>query len=719
MLQILQSYKSGELWLAECPVPACRSGGIIMRNSVSFVSAGTERMLVDFARKNLIGKALAMPDQVKKVIRKMKTEGILSTLEKVQTKLDQPIPLGYSCAGVVEEIGRDVSGIVRGDRVACGGAMYANHAEFNFVPKNLTVKIPDAVSFEDASCATVGSIALQGVRQCELQLGETVCVIGLGLLGILAVQLLKASGTRVIGFDPNPDRCKTAAYMGANLAVHEMLEAAALDFSKGRGVDSVLITAATKSNEPVTVAGEICRPRGKVVVTGMVGMDIPRDMYYKKELDFKLSLSYGPGRYDPEYEEAGHDYPLGYVRWTEQRNIEAFLDCIAAGAVTPSKIITHRFSIDNALDAYDLLLGKKSEPYLGVVITYQGTESQLPPMNRTVTLPVKSGPIASGQIGIGFIGAGNFTKGVLFPQLSKIEGIRLKGLCTATGMNASETGKKEGFTYATTDYRQLLDDKDISVIFITTRHNTHARFIVDAFNAGKHVFVEKPLAINREHLDDIKKSLTGTDRLLMVGFNRRFSPHTGMIADYFNKRTTPLMISYRINAGFIPGNVWIQDPQTGGGRIIGEACHFIDFVSFVVGAMPASVTASSISTGNASIIDEDTCAITIGFHDGSLVNINYIATGTSELAKERCEVFGNESVAILDDFRQTACFGKFGKRRLKGKQDKGFSGELDAFFKAVRNGGPFPIPQESLLATTELTFLIRESIRDKSIKYLQ
>ncbi|MBN1307367.1 MAG: bi-domain-containing oxidoreductase [Chitinispirillaceae bacterium] len=719
MLQILQSYKSGELWLADVPVPACGNGGVVMRNAASFVSAGTERMLVDFARKNLIGKALAMPDQVKKVIRKMKAEGIFSTLEKVQAKLDQPIPLGYSCAGIVEEVGRNVSGIVKGDRVACGGAMYANHAEFNFVPKNLMVKIPDGVSFEDASCATVGSIALQGIRQCDVRLGETVCVIGLGLLGILAVQLFKASGAIVIGFDPNPRRCKTAIDMGADLAIYEMPEVAAMDFSKGRGVDAVLITAATKSNEPVTVAGEICRPRGKVVVTGMVGMDIPRDMYYKKELDFKLSLSYGPGRYDPEYEEAGHDYPFGYVRWTEQRNIEAFLDCVAAEAVTPSKIITHRFTIDNALDAYDLLLGKKNEPYLGVVITYQGTGSHVAPINRTVTLPVKRSPAALGQLGVGFIGAGNFTKGVLFPQLRKIEGIRFKGLCTATGMNASETGKKEGFAYATTEYRQLLDDKDISVVFVTTRHNTHARFITEALGAGKHVFVEKPLAINREQLEDIKKALAETDRLLMVGFNRRFSPHAAMISDYFSGRTTPLMLSYRINAGFIPRNAWIQDPETGGGRIIGEVCHFLDFVSFVVGTQPISVLASSISAGSDVLIDEDTCTIAIKFYDGSIANINYIATGAPELAKERCEVFGNDSVATLDDFRYTGCFGKLGKRKLKGKQDKGFSGELDAFFKAVRNGGPFPIPPESLLATTELTFLIGESIQNKSIKYLQ
>lgn len=717
MLQILQSYKSGELWLAEVPVPACKSGGIIMQNRVSFVSAGTEKMLVDFAKKNIIGKAISMPDQVKKVVRKMKTEGIASTLEKVQSKLDQPIPLGYSCAGVVEEVGSNVSGIVRGDRVACGGAGYANHSEYNFIPKNLVVKIPDTVSFEDASCATVGSIALQGIRQCDIRLGETVCVIGLGLLGMLAVQLLKASGARVIGFDPNINRCNLARDLGADMTISEMLDSAAMDFSKGRGVDAVLITAATKSNEPVTIAGEICRPRAKVVVTGMVGMDIPRDMYYKKELDFKLSLSYGPGRYDPQYEEAGHDYPFGYVRWTEQRNIEAFLDCVASGKVTPSKIITHRFPIENAIDAYDLLLGKTEEPYLGVVINYP--EKQQHELNRIIEIPPKEATQTTGTLGIGFIGAGNFTKGVLFPRLRNNEDIQLVGLCTATGMNASETAKKEEFCYATTDYKKLLEDKQISSVFITTRHETHAKFICDALDAGKNVFVEKPLAINREQLDKIRKSVSGSNKILMAGFNRRFSPHSLLISDYFKNRTTPLMVSYRINAGHIPKDTWIQDYESGGGRIIGEVCHFVDFVSFIIGSEPVSVIASAINAGNESIVNEDTCTISIQYKDGSLANISYIAVGSPELPKERCEIFGNQSVAILDDFTHTRCFGKLGKKELKGKQDKGFNNEISQFFKAVKNGGAYPVPLQSLFTTTEMTFLIRESIQEQRVKHIQ
>lgn len=741
MKQILQSYKSGELWLAEVPVPFCKSNGIIIQTRHSFVSAGTERMLVDFAKKNIVGKALAMPDQVKKVIRKMKTEGIFSTLEKVQAKLDQAIPLGYSCAGVVEEVGRSVTGLSIGDRVACGGAGYANHAEYNYVPKNLVVKIPEKVSFEDASCATVGSIALQGVRQCDLRLGENVCVMGLGLLGLLAVQMLKAGGVRVIGFDPNIERCKLAGELGADSVVSSDLEAACNDFSEGFGMDAVLITAATKSDEPVAVAGDICRMKGKVVVTGLVSMDIPRDMYYKKELDFKLSLSYGPGRYDPQYEEAGHDYPYGYVRWTEQRNIKAFLDLVASGAVTPSKLVTHRFEIDNALDAYNLMLGKTGEPYLGIVLDYSGLKVQSSKLKgkdvsrkgakalreekfcitknqRTVILNNEPEVSVQGQVVIGFIGAGNFTKGVLLPILKKQMDIRLRGICTATGMNSAETGKKEGFEFATTDYKQILDDPDINTVFITTQHNTHARFVIEALKAGKHVFIEKPLCLTTAELQEIEESYSSlvtrhSSPLLMVGFNRRFSPHATMIKDYFKDRRTPMMVNYRINAGIIPPDVWIQDPEIGGGRIVGEVCHFIDFVAFVIGSDPVEVQAMCVDTANASLAAEDNVSISIKYRDGSVAQVLYVAVGATNLAKEHCEVFADESMAVMDNFRSTVCMGKRGKKKLKGRQAKGFAEEISVFLSAIEQNRPAPIPFESLVETTACTFAVLESLRTK------
>ncbi|MDM8538951.1 Gfo/Idh/MocA family oxidoreductase, partial [Desulfobacterales bacterium HSG17] len=584
----------------------------------------------------------------------------------------------------------NVRGFRIGDRVACGGAGYANHAEYNYIPKNLVVKIPENVSFEDASCTTVGSIAMQGVRQCNVRLGEIVCVMGLGLLGILAVQMLKSSGVKVIGFDPNPERCKLAEEMGADFTADKDLESVCTDFSDGYGVDAVLITAATKSNEPVACAGEICRMKGIVVVTGMVGMDIPREMYYKKEIDFKLSLSYGPGRYDPSYEESGNDYPYGYVRWTEQRNMKAFLDLVSEGKLTPSKLITHHFDIENALDAYGLMLGKIDEPYLGIVLNYgvkdPGIKST---MKKTV---IKRNGKTSSSISLGFIGAGNFSKAVLLPELKKKQDIRLKGICSATGMNALETGKKEAFEYATTDYRQILEDTDINTVFITTRHNMHAGLICEALEAGKHVFVEKPLSINHDELENVKISLEKNPGILTVGFNRRFSPHARLINDYYKNRTTPVLLSYRVNAGLIPPDSWIQDMNVGGGRIIGEVCHFIDFASYIIGHDPKEVQAICVNTNNSSLIAEDNASLCIKYEDGSVANILYAALGSAELSKERCEIFADESVSIMDDFCSTTCFGKRGSKKLKGKQAKGFSEEISTFFNSIKeNSHPIPI----------------------------
>jgi predicted dehydrogenase/threonine dehydrogenase-like Zn-dependent dehydrogenase len=745
MKQIIQSFSTGDLWLADVPVPVCKSGGALVQTRASFVSAGTERMLVDFAKKNIVGKAIAMPDQVHKVIRKMKTEGILETLGKVKAKLDQPIPLGYSSAGVIEELGATMRGMAVGDRVACGGAGYANHADYNYVPKNLLVKVPDGVSFEDASCATVGSIAMQGVRQCDLRLGEQVCVMGLGLLGLLAVQMLKASGCRVIGFDPNPQRCLDAIQLGADAAVSADLVSAADQFSQGRGMDAVLITAATKSHEPVTVAGEIARMKGKVVVTGVVGMDLPRDDYYKKELDFKLSLSYGPGRYDSSYEEGGVDYPYGHVRWTEQRNIASFLDLVAAGAVTPSKLVTHRFDIADALDAYALLLGKTEEPYLGIVLNYQEKDAHALQDARQITL-ANTGGLKTGEVNVGFIGAGNFTKAVLFPALRKMPEIHLKTLCTATGMNAGETARKAGFDIASTDYESMLKDSSINTVFVTTRHNSHAKFICEALEAGKHVFVEKPLAIHESQLDRIRETVgggqgavggntecpgsdgdTGTSAkrtpygrgaarqtpILMVGFNRRFSPHAALLKNYFSKRTSPIFMTYRINAGIIPPDVWIQDPEVGGGRIIGEACHFIDFASHIIGSNVVEVQAQCVTIDNAGLIAEDNVSINLKYADGSVANILYVALGSADIAKERCEIYANESVAVMEDFCKTVCSGKLGKAKLTSKQAKGFAQELEAFFTSIKNGGEAPIAFASLVNTTEVAFAVHKALQTK------
>lgn len=708
MKQILQSFKTGEMWLAEVPAPLCKAKGAVVQTTASFVSAGTERMLAEFAKKGMIGKAMQMPDQVKKVIRKMKTEGVLATLEKVQAKLDQPIPLGYSSAGVVVEAGRE-SGFNVGDRVACGGAGFANHAEYDYVPRNLMVKIPDGVSFEDASCATVGSIALQGVRQCEVNLGESVAVIGLGLMGILAVQMLKASGCRVIGFDPNPSRCKLAEELGCDRVVNDNFAGECMTFSGGYGVDAVLITAATHSDEPVTVASEICRKKGKVVATGLVGMNLPRDQYYKKEVDFRLSCSYGPGRYDPVYEEQGVDYPFGYVRWTEQRNMAAFLQLVAEGKVTPSKLVTHRFKFDDALDAYQVLLGIKNEPYLGIVLDY-GEHDTVTKVGRRVDFTPKHETLNSklDSVGVSFIGCGNFAKAVLLPTLKKMAGCSFRGISTATGMSATDTAKKYGFAFAATDQQEVLKDVETNLVMVMTRHDLHAPQISAALEYGKYVFCEKPLCIKEEDLDKLESVNGGR---IMIGFNRRFSPHAKLLKEYFAKRTLPLVMHYRVNAGSIPKEVWVQDPEVGGGRIVGEGCHFIDFMSYVCGAKVLKVQAMCIATANQAETPEDSTSINLQFADGSVGTLEYVALGDTTLPKEWCEIHGEGSTAIMDNFCKTVCSGKLGKRKLSGKQQKGFAEELAATVAAIKDGKTMPIPFDEIHNVTKATFAARKAIK--------
>jgi len=709
MKQILQSYRTGELWLADVPSPAPRADGALVRTAASLVSAGTERMIVELAKKSLLGKAQARPDLVRKVIDKIRTEGLGPTLTKVFAKLDTPIPLGYSCAGTVVEAG-ERSGLRAGDRVACAGAGYATHADFNYVPKNLCVPIPSAVGFDDACYATVGAIALQGVRQADLRLGESVAVIGLGLVGLLTVQLLKASGCRVIGADPDAARCDLAVRLGADEAVREGLAEAAAGFSEGRGVDAVIITAATKSNEPIEVAAEACRPKGRVVVVGLVGMDVPRDPFYRKELDLRLSMSYGPGRYDPAYEEAGHDYPYAYVRWTERRNMEAFLDLVAAGKVTPAALTTHHFPIDQALRAYDLLEGRSQERSLGIVIDYPQAEAAAP--QRRVDLP-RVRPV-EGRLGLGFIGAGTFAKGVLLPALARRSDAALTGLCTATGMSAAETGKRHGFRFATTNLDELLADPATQAVFIATQHHTHAPFLIRALEAGKHVFVEKPLCTTPDELarvEEVVRSLPRPGPCLMVGFNRRFSPHAAAIRAAFASRTSPLVVTYRVNAGVTPADSWVQDPDRGGGRVIGEVCHFVDLAEFLVGSAARTVHATSIRTSDGRDMAEDSIVVTLTYDDGSLATIQYLAHGSSQVPKERGEVCADGVTAILDNFRQTTFHGSRA-RPVGGRQAKGFDEELAAFLGAVRDGGQWPIPFDSLARTTRATFAILESLRE-------
>lgn len=716
MKQILQSYRSGELWLAEVPTAACKSGGVLVRTRHTLVSAGTERMLVSLAKKSLLGKARARPDLVKQVIKRIKSDGLAPTLEKVFAKLDEPITLGYSAAGEVIEAGRNTVGFRPGDRVAIAGAGYATHAEFNYAPNNLCARVPDGVSDSDAAFSTVGAIALQGVRQAEPRIGERVVVIGLGLIGLLTVQMLKANGCAVMGIDLDPTKVALAQQLGADVAVVSDAGSACEAFTQGRGADAVIITAATPSNGPVEMAAELSRQKGRVVVVGLVGMDLPREAFYLKELDLRLSMSYGPGRYDSSYEEGGRDYPFAYVRFTLQRNMESFLYLIEQGRVTPSRLVTHRFDFDDALGAYELLNGVpgSGQPhYLGIMLDYPADapiERSVPAVGRVESRARAS---ESSRLGVGFVGAGGFARGVLIPELTKLRDVRLTAVCTTTGTTAHQTAARSGFATATTDYATLLDDAGTDAVFVATTHSTHASLACRALRAGKHVFVEKPMCLTEAEIDDYRDALAdaradGHEPCLMVGFNRRFSPHAALLADEFKGRATPMVVSYRINAGRIPPEHWIQDPEVGGGRIVGEGCHFVDLCSFLIGSEPVRVTATSIGSERRDVVAHDSVVIAINYADGSLATISYLAEGNANMPKERCEVFADGESAVLDNFRSTQFFGS--SKGLRGKQQKGFPEEIAAFLNTATRGGAWPIAWESMVATQQVCFAALRSL---------
>jgi predicted dehydrogenase len=602
-----------------------------------------------------------------------------------------------------------MSGLNIGDRVACGGAGYANHSEINYVPKNLMVKIPDGVDDIDASFVTVGAIALQGVRQTQPLLGERVAVMGLGLLGQLTVQLLKANGCKVIGSDVDPDKIALAKKLGADEACHASeLIAKASEFSNGYGVDAVIIAASTMSNQPVIDAAEISRMRGRVVFLGMVGMDIPRNDYYKKEIDLRLSMAYGPGRYDPEYEEKGNDYPFDLVRWTEQRNFEAFLGLIDEGKITPKEILTHEFDFDDAMDAYDLLEGKVKEKYLGIVLKYKRDINLAD--EKIVKRTTKA--VSNDSVNVGLIGAGNFTKSVILPNMKKVGGYDLVGLCTATGVSAQGTGKKYDFKYITTDSSEIYKNNEINSVFVTTQHDKHPEAVIKSIESSKHCFVEKPLCIYEEELEAIKEAYTGKT-IVQVGFNRRFSP---MIQSMKKSVSGQVSVNYRVNAGIIPKDVWIQDRTIGGGRIIGEVCHFIDTCSYLIGSDVVSVFATTLTKDDKSIPDEDNVNITLNYANGSTATIAYYAYGDTTMPKEYIEVFGNGLSMSMTDFRELVVYsGGKTKKEKSANQDKGFVNEFKAFKDAVKSGES-AIDFESIYNTTKTTFKILKSIRTGNVE---
>jgi polar amino acid transport system substrate-binding protein len=704
--QILQNLKTGAVTVTDVPAPVVRPGFVIVRTSASLISAGTERMTVETGQKSLMGRALDQPALVKQVLQKARTEGVMNTIDAVRAKLGSLVALGYSAAGTVTEVGEGVSEFHPGDRVACAGVGYASHAEVLAVPKNLCVRLPEPVSFDAAAFSTLGAIALQGVRLTEPTLGESVVVIGLGLIGQLAVQLLKANGCRVFGIDLDEQKIELARRSGADsgCAPDEDAKSRVLEWSRGRGADAVLITAATASNQPVELAGEISRQKGRVTVVGAVGLNIPRKSFYDRELALRISMSYGPGRYDPEYEERGHDYPFGYVRWTEGRNIEAFLDLLAAGRVNVGPLITHRFKVAESEAAYELITG--NEPHLGVVLQYDAEHE----LERRIPLIAKpSAPAAAVRVGL--IGAGGYAKAMLLPNF-KAAGAEFQSIATASGVTARSVGDQHGFRFCVAGAEDVIDDDEANLIVIATRHDVHAELARKSLERGRHVFVEKPLALNDEELAGVLTAAEGSKSQLMVGFNRRFSPFARSARSLFGERTTPLSINYRVNGGRIPPGHWAHDPKIGGGRIVGEVCHFIDFIQFITGSLTTRVYAEAISTSSQDVINDDSVFITLRLADGSNASIAYLAEGDRALPKERIEIFGGGKSFVIDDFRTASAWqnGRETKTKLR-EQDKGQKEEIRAVCATVRDGTPAPIALEDLAATTRATFRVLESLR--------
>jgi predicted dehydrogenase/threonine dehydrogenase-like Zn-dependent dehydrogenase len=704
MMQIIQDVRSGATTVKEIPAPIVSAGQVLLATSASVISAGTERYVVDLARKSLIGKARQRPQDVKRVLQKMRREGILSTLTQVSARLDDPMPLGYSAAGVVLECGAGVQEFKPGDRIAAATA----HSAISVVGRNLCALMPENVSFEQAAYTSIAAIGLQGVRLARAALGDSVLVIGLGLIGQMCVCLLKAQGCRVFGIDLDPAKLELAHALGADAVATGYPLQAVKDFSGSFGVDAVVLTAATESNEPIEFAAEACRTKGRIVLVGVVGLQIPRPPFFKKELEFTVSSSLGPGRGDPIYEEKGVDYPVGYARWTAQRNMQAVLDLMSQGKLPVEKLTSHRFSIDQAPEAYDLIISRR-EPFLGLLLEYADSTAKL---GRRIEL--RAADSRSTSIGVSLIGAGNFARLVMLPELMKMNGIAWRGICTAKGLHAEHTGRTTGFEFATTDAAEIWNDKDTVAVFIATRHDLHAELVIAALRAGKHVFVEKPLCIHAEELERIAaciEELGDHCPLLTVGFNRRFAPATKRVKEFF-AGAKPLSLSYRFSPGYIPAEHWTQDEEVGGGRIVGEACHAIDTCVAIAGSPPVKVYAESVAKSGGIETSDDRVFITLRHADGSISSVSYQTGGDSAFPAERIEVMGGGRTAVIDAWHNVELWRNGKLERLSAKKDKGHSEEFAAFLSACRNGGPAPIPWEQLYGVAWASLMAMRSLRE-------
>lgn len=695
MKQILQNLGNGETMLVEVPCPRSPAGAVLIETTRTLVSLGTEKMLIDFGKGSLLEKARSQPDKVKQVLQKVKTDGLWATVDAVKSKLDQPIPLGYCHVGVVA--GGEVDGFPAGSRVASNG----NHAEVVAVPMNLCARIPDAVSDEEAAFTVVGAIGLQGIRLLNPTLGERVVVMGLGLIGLMVVQMLQANGCQVLGIDLDSEKCALAESFGAavcDLSKGQDAVAMANEFTRGNGVDGVVVTASAKTDSIMHDAATMCRKRGRIVLVGVVGLKLQRDDFYKKELSFQVSCSYGPGRYDPLYEGRGYDYPAAFVRWTEQRNLEAVLQLMADGVLDVKPLVSHRFSFDDALTAYETVASGRA---LGILLDYgeaKGGAGQK--FSRLIEVASERGkPID--VPGVSFVGAGNFTTRNLLPALREVGGVSLRTIVSGSGMSAGEAARKFGFAQASSSADEVFSDAETDVVFITTPHNTHAAMVCSALKAGKHVFVEKPLAMMMDEVDAVAEVLeSGAGGKLMVGFNRRFSPHMQQMQRWARGCAGAKSVVITVNAGEIPAEHWTQDKEVGGGRVIGEACHFIDLARFLVGA--AITETSSSFLGSAAGRLGDSVSIQLAFDDGSIATVHYLSTGNKGFPKERIEMFADGKVFSCDNFRTTKAWGAEGGYRSRA-QEKGHKPCLAAFIEAVKTGGATPISPDELIEVSRAT----------------
>ncbi|KIZ15909.1 bi-domain-containing oxidoreductase [Streptomyces natalensis] len=723
MKQVVQNYKSGELAVLDVPVPGCKPGGVLVRSAYSLISTGTELMKVSEAGMSMLGKARSRPDQVAKVMQSVATNGVPATYRKVMGKLDSYTPLGYSLCGVVEQVGTGIDEVKVGDLVACAGNEHALHAELNWVPKNLYARVPDGLAPRHAAFGTVGSIAMQGVRRGEPQLGDVALVIGLGLIGQLVVQLLAASGVRVVGADPDPARCELAERLGAAACgdpASAAVEAAVAELTDGHGVDQVYLAAGGGSNQPVELAARLCRDRGRVVDIGKCRLDLPWNAYYEKELDVRFSRSYGPGRYDPSYELEGRDYPIGYVRWTERRNLACFLDLLARGRVDVEPLVSHVADFDDAVETYQRL---KDGDLKAVAVLFRyperaGDEGEAEaPTVAVPAVKARSGPAstparaAKSPLRLAFVGAGNYATSMLLPHLAQRDGVALSTVVTTTALSAANAKRKFGFAEATTDLDAVLGDTSIDAVFVVTRHSSHAELTRRALLAGKTVFVEKPLALTEDELAGVLAAVeeSGNDRL-QVGFNRRFAPLLEEARKRFGARTGPAHLRYLVNAGRLQHGSWYLRQGTEGSRFVGEGGHFIDTASWLLGADPVSVYAVATS-GNEDL------QVVLRYPDGSTATISYVTTGPAGFPKETLDLVADGRALRLDDFVRASVFldGTVGQKRwvssrLPKARDKGQNAELASFIKAVRTGGPMPVPLESLVATTAATLAVQTGL---------